>query len=92
MYWSSMGPSPPEQLARHWPSSGARGASSGAYWPYLGFVSESTLHESLAKHLEVPFVDLKHATHRSGGGKTVARGAGAPLTERWCCCKTLEGC
>jgi MSHA biogenesis protein MshE len=27
----------------------------------LGFVSESALHELLAKHLEVPFVDLKHA-------------------------------
>jgi len=27
----------------------------------LGFVSESALHELLAKHLEVPYVDLKHA-------------------------------
>jgi len=57
----------------------------------LGFVSESTLHESLAKHLEVPFVDLKHARIDREAVKLLPE-ALARRYRALCCCKTLEGC
>jgi MSHA biogenesis protein MshE len=50
-----------EQLAAALAEQRRSGRKLGRVLADLGFVSESTLHELLAKHLEVPFVDLKHA-------------------------------
>jgi MSHA biogenesis protein MshE len=50
-----------EQLATALTEQRRSGRKLGRVLADLGFVSESTLHELLAKHLEVPFVDLKHA-------------------------------
>jgi MSHA biogenesis protein MshE len=50
-----------EQLATALTEQRRSGRKLGRVLADLGYVSESTLHESLAKHLEVPFVDLKHA-------------------------------
>jgi len=50
-----------EQLATALTEQRRSGRKLGRVLGDLGFVSESTLHELLAKHLEVPFVDLKHA-------------------------------
>jgi MSHA biogenesis protein MshE len=50
-----------EQLATALTEQRRSGRKLGRVLADLGFVSESALHELLAKHLEVPFVDLKHA-------------------------------
>jgi MSHA biogenesis protein MshE len=50
-----------EQLATALAEQRRSGRKLGRVLADLGFVSESALHELLAKHLEVPFVDLKHA-------------------------------
>ena len=50
-----------EQLATALTEQRRSGRKLGRVLGDLGFVSESTLHELLAKHLNVPFVDLKHA-------------------------------
>jgi MSHA biogenesis protein MshE len=50
-----------EQLATALTEQRRSGRKLGRVLGDLGFVSESALHELLAKHLEVPFVDLKHA-------------------------------
>jgi MSHA biogenesis protein MshE len=50
-----------EQLATALSEQRRSGRKLGRVLADLGFVSESMLHELLAKHLEVPFVDLKHA-------------------------------
>jgi len=50
-----------EQLASALTEQRRSGRKLGRVLADLGFVSESTLHELLAKHLEVPFFDLKHA-------------------------------
>jgi MSHA biogenesis protein MshE len=50
-----------EQLATALSEQRRSGRKLGRVLADLGFVSESALHELLAKHLEVPFVDLKHA-------------------------------
>jgi MSHA biogenesis protein MshE len=50
-----------EQLATALTEQRRSGRKLGRVLADLGFVSEATLHELLAKHLEVPFVDLKHA-------------------------------
>jgi MSHA biogenesis protein MshE len=50
-----------EQLATALTEQRRSGRKLGRVLADLGFVSESMLHELLAKHLEVPFVDLKHA-------------------------------
>jgi MSHA biogenesis protein MshE len=50
-----------EQLATSLTEQRRSGRKLGRVLADLGFVSESALHELLAKHLEVPFVDLKHA-------------------------------
>jgi MSHA biogenesis protein MshE len=50
-----------EQLATALTEQRRSGRKLGRVLADLGFVSESTLHELLAKHLEVPFVDLRHA-------------------------------
>jgi MSHA biogenesis protein MshE len=50
-----------EQLATALTEQRRSGRKLGRVLADLGFVSEATLHDLLAKHLEVPFVDLKHA-------------------------------
>jgi MSHA biogenesis protein MshE len=50
-----------EQLASALTEQRRSGRKLGRVLADLGIVSESALHELLAKHLEVPFVDLKHA-------------------------------
>jgi MSHA biogenesis protein MshE len=50
-----------EQLATALTEQRRSGRKLGRVLVDLGFVSESALHELLAKHLEVPFVDLKQA-------------------------------
>jgi MSHA biogenesis protein MshE len=50
-----------EQLATALTEQRRSGRKLGRVLADLGFVSESALHELLAKHLEVPYVDLKHA-------------------------------
>jgi len=50
-----------EQLATALTEQRRSGRKLGRVLADLGIVSESALHELLAKHLEVPFVDLKHA-------------------------------
>jgi MSHA biogenesis protein MshE len=50
-----------EQLATALTEQRRSGRKLGRVLADLGFVSEAALHELLAKHLEVPFVDLKHA-------------------------------
>ncbi|HSZ08819.1 MAG TPA: ATPase, T2SS/T4P/T4SS family [Steroidobacteraceae bacterium] len=50
-----------EQLATALTEQRRSGRKLGRVLADLGFVSESALHELLARHLEVPFVDLKHA-------------------------------
>jgi len=50
-----------EQLATALTEQRRSGRKLGRVLGDLGFVSESALHELLAKHLEVPYVDLKHA-------------------------------
>ena len=50
-----------EQLATALTEQRRSGRKLGRVLVDLGFVSESALHELLAKHLDVPFVDLKQA-------------------------------
>jgi MSHA biogenesis protein MshE len=50
-----------EQLATALTEQRRSGRKLGRVLGDLGFVSESALHELLAKHLQVPFVDLKQA-------------------------------
>ncbi len=50
-----------EQLATALTEQRRSGRKLGRVLADLGFVSEATLHDLLAKHLEVPFVDLRHA-------------------------------
>jgi MSHA biogenesis protein MshE len=50
-----------EQLATSLTEQRRSGRKLGRVLADLGFVSEAALHELLAKHLDVPFVDLKHA-------------------------------
>jgi MSHA biogenesis protein MshE len=50
-----------EQLATALTEQRRSGRKLGRVLADLGYVSEAALHELLAKHLEVPFVDLKHA-------------------------------
>jgi len=50
-----------EQLATALTEQRRSGRKLGRVLADLGFVSEAALHGLLAKHLEVPFVDLKHA-------------------------------
>jgi MSHA biogenesis protein MshE len=50
-----------EQLATALKEQRRSGRKLGRVLGDLGFVSESALHELLAKHLQVPFVDLKQA-------------------------------
>src|SRR6202795_3246925 len=50
-----------EQLATALKEQRRSGRKLGRVLGDVGFVSESALHELLAKHLEVPFVDLKQA-------------------------------
>ena len=50
-----------EQLATALTEQRRTGRKLGRVLADLGFVSEATLHELLAKHLNVPFVDLKQA-------------------------------
>ena len=50
-----------EQLATALAEQRRSGRKLGRVLADLGIVSESALHELLARHLEVPFVDLKHA-------------------------------
>ena len=49
-----------EQLATALAEQRRSGRKLGRVLGDLGFLSESALHELLAKHLNVPFVDLKH--------------------------------